>query len=44
LAYSSVFSEYGNGGVGVDYLGDSHKQVQRAKAAMVEIIKAVKQS
>ncbi|KAJ1406780.1 hypothetical protein B484DRAFT_456740 [Ochromonadaceae sp. CCMP2298] len=43
LAYSSVFSQYGNGGGGEDFIGGSRKQVQRAKAAMAEIIKSIKE-
>jgi len=44
LAYSSIFSEYGNGGGGADYIKDARNQVKRAKQAMSEVIKAVKDS
>jgi hypothetical protein len=38
LAYSSIFSEYGNGGGGKDYIADSRTQVRRAMAKMEEVI------
>ena len=41
LAYSSIFSEYGNGGGGKDYIEDSHKQIIRAKNAMEQVIKVL---
>ena len=38
LAYSSVFSGYGNGGGGEDYIGGSRKQVQRGIQAFKEVL------
>ena len=38
LAYSSVFSGYGNGGGGEDYIGGSRKQVQRGINAFKEVL------
>eukprot|EP01038_Epipyxis_sp_PR26KG_P006018 gene6018-8288_t len=43
LAYSSVFSDYGNGGGGKDYLNDSHNQVKRAIVELKEVIKVLKE-
>lgn len=37
-AYSSIFSEYGNGGGGADYINQSHKQIQRSIAKFREIL------
>lgn len=42
LAYSSVFSDYGNGGNGEDYIGNSRTQVKRALSAIDEVLKIVK--
>eukprot|EP01041_Mallomonas_annulata_P011320 gene11320-23689_t len=42
LAYSSVFSEYGNGGGGADYIDLSHKQVKKSIVSMQEIIDVLK--
>ena len=41
LAYSSVFSGYGNGGGGEDYIGGSRKQVQRGIAAFKEVLQVL---
>lgn len=41
LAYSSVFSDYGNGGGGVDYIAKSREQVQKAIRAMKEVIEVI---
>ena len=38
LAYSSVFSEYGNGGGGANFIDLSHKQVEKAINSLHEII------
>lgn len=38
LAYSSIFSDYGNGGHGEDWIGDSHVQVKRALSLMDKVI------
>jgi hypothetical protein len=38
LAYSSVFSGYGNGGNGQDYIGDSRKQIKRASKNMKLVV------
>jgi hypothetical protein len=38
LAYSSVFSGYGNGGGGEDYIENSHAQVRRAIKAIDEVM------
>lgn len=43
LAYSSVFSEYGNGGAGVDYIANSRVQIQKAIEGMNEVIKVLKE-
>ena len=40
LAYSSVFSEYGNGGGGADYIEQSRKQVKRGVQKFEEILKS----
>ena len=37
-AYSAIFSEYGNGGGGADYLQQSRKQVQRSIKVMKDIL------
>ena len=42
LAYSSIFSDYGNGGVGKDYIASSHVQVKRAITAMEEVLTVLK--
>ena len=44
LAYSSVFSEYGNGGGGADYIQQSRKQVQRSSIKLKEIIDILEKS
>ena len=44
LAYSSVFSEYGNGGGGADYIQQSRKQVQRSNLKLKEIIDILEKS
>lgn len=41
LAYSSVFSGYGNGGGGEDYIGNSRIQVQRGIVAFKEVLKVI---
>lgn len=41
LAYSSVFSGYGNGGGGEDYIGGSRKQVQRGIKAFKEVLEVI---
>eukprot|EP01039_Chlorochromonas_danica_P000345 gene345-370_t len=38
LAYSSIFSDYGNGGHGENWIGDSHVQVKRALSLMHKVI------
>lgn len=38
LAYSAIFSEYGNGGGGKDYVADSHKQVKKSISLLREVI------
>ena len=38
LAYSSIFSEYGNGGGGADYINQSRTQVKRAAGSIKEAI------
>jgi hypothetical protein len=38
LAYSSMFSEYGNGGNGEDFMGNAHTQVQRAIANLKLVV------
>jgi hypothetical protein len=38
LAYSSIFSDYGNGGGGADYMLQSQAQVQRAARSIKEAI------
>eukprot|EP01031_Cornospumella_fuschlensis_P033341 gene33341-40331_t len=43
LAYSSIFSEYGNGGGGADYIKDSHAQVKRAVLLMDDVLKSIEQ-
>jgi hypothetical protein len=42
LAYSSIFSDYGNGGGGKNYLEDSHTQIKRAVIAMKEVVESLK--
>lgn len=42
LAYSSVFSSYGNGGGGVDYLEQSKSQIHKAIELLEEVIRVVK--
>mmetsp|Transcript_11953 Transcript_11953/g.12017 ORF Transcript_11953/g.12017 Transcript_11953/m.12017 type:complete len:217 (+) Transcript_11953:152-802(+) len=42
LAYSAIFSEYGNGGGGADYINDSHKQVKKAIDLMQQVIDVIK--
>lgn len=44
LAYSSMFSDYGNGGGGADYIADSHEQVKKAAEALQRAIEAIKAS
>jgi hypothetical protein len=44
LAYSSIFSEYGNGGGGQDYLDSSRAQIKRALKAMQEVVKVLQES
>ena len=41
LAYSSVFSGYGNGGGGEDYIGNSRKQVQRGIQLFKEVLEVI---
>ena len=41
LAYSALFSDYGNGGGGKDYVADSHKQIKRSIKSLEEIIKII---
>ena len=41
LAYSALFSEYGNGSGGKDYVQDSRKQVKKAIKATDEVIKII---
>lgn len=41
LAYSSVFSQYGNGGGGADYIDLSHNQVKKAVVYLEEVIKVL---
>ena len=41
LAYSSVFAGYGNGGNGIDYIDESHKQVKKAINVISELISIV---
>lgn len=43
LAYSSVFSDYGNGGGGADYIEQSHSQIKKSIGFMQEIIDVLKQ-
>lgn len=43
LAYSSIFSEYGNGGGGADYILQSRVQVQRAAKFIKEAINFLQQ-
>lgn len=43
LAYSSVFSDYGNGGGGVDYINNSRLQVKRAKEAITKVISVIEE-
>lgn len=38
LAYSAVFSDYGNGGGGQNYLDDSHTQVKKALKSVNDIL------
>jgi len=42
LAYSSVFSEYGNGGGSQNYLDDSHTQVKKALASVNDILNEIR--
>ena len=41
LAYSSVFSGYGNGGGGEDYIAGSRKQVKRGIEAFKEVLAVI---
>eukprot|EP01035_Chromulina_nebulosa_P028570 gene28570-37745_t len=41
LAYSSIFSEYGNGGGGQDYMNASRDQVRRAAVALGQVVRVV---
>lgn len=43
LAYSSIFAGYGNGGSGVDYIDESHKQVKKAILQLKDMITIVTQ-
>lgn len=43
LAYSSIFSEYGNGGGGKDYIDDSRGQVKKAIVAMKKVIEVIEE-
>ena len=38
LAYSSIFSEYGNGGGGKNYIAESHTQVRKAIDALEHVL------
>mmetsp|Transcript_28867 Transcript_28867/g.27651 ORF Transcript_28867/g.27651 Transcript_28867/m.27651 type:complete len:189 (+) Transcript_28867:73-639(+) len=40
-AYSSVFSAYGNGGGGEDYIGNTRKQVQKGIVAFKDILDVI---
>jgi hypothetical protein len=42
LAYSSIFSEYGNGGGGADYLEKAHLQIKRAVPAIAEVLEVIR--
>ena len=44
LAYSSIFSEYGNGGGGANYIALSHEQVCHAAEALYRVIEVVRAS
>jgi hypothetical protein len=41
LAYSSIFSEYGNGGGGKDYIADSRTQIQKATKLMGTLVETI---
>ena len=41
LAYSSVFSEYGNGGGGKDYMAESHNQVKMALKQLKLLVRVI---
>jgi hypothetical protein len=41
LAYSAIFSEYGNGGGGKDYIALSRVQIKKAIPVMADLIKVV---
>lgn len=41
LAYSALFSDYGNGGGGRNYIADSRKQVKKAIVAIDAVIKII---
>jgi len=43
LAYSSIFSEYGNGGGGKDYIELSHKQIKQAIVDLEDLIEVIKE-
>lgn len=43
LAYSSIFAGYGNGGSGVDFIEESHKQVQKAITNLEDMIKIIEE-
>jgi hypothetical protein len=43
LAYSSIFAGYGNGGSGVDYIEESHKQVKKAIVQLKDMISVITQ-
>lgn len=42
LAYSSIFSEYGNGGNGEDFLSNTHAQIKRAAKNMKVVVADLK--